>query len=116
MEFHDSLSRIAASRGLTQADLCRMSGIPTSLMSNYFNGKRSPTLTNAIAMADALQISLDELAGREAPKRAVERELLTHFRNLSDEGQEVAVNTVYGLSATYKKRYQPDAVAREEVA
>lgn len=67
-------------------------------------------------MADALQISLDELAGREAPKRAAERELLAHFRNLSDEGQEVAVNTVYGLSATYKKRYQPDAVAREEVA
>ena len=85
-------------------------------MSRYLSGDSDPSLSKAIAMADALQISLDELAGREAPKRAVERELLTHFRNLSDEGQEVAVNTVYGLSATYKKRYQPDAVAREEVA
>ena len=116
MEFKDSINKILADRGLKQADLCRITGVPTSAMSDYVNGKKSPTLSRAIAMADALQISLDELAGREAPKRAVERELLAHFRNLSDEGQEVAVNTVYGLSATYKKRYQPDAVAREEVA
>lgn len=72
-------------------------------MSRYLSGDSDPSLSKAIAMADALQISLDELAGREAPKRAAERELLTHFRNLSDEGQEVAVNTVYGLSATFIK-------------
>lgn len=69
MEFSENLRQIASSRQLSQADLSRMSGIPSSLMSNYFNGKRSPTLTNAIAMADALQISLDELAGREVPRR-----------------------------------------------
>lgn len=85
-------------------------------MSRYLSGDSDPGLSKAIAMADALQISLDELAGREAPKRAVERELLAHFRNLSDEGQEVAVNTVNGLTAVYKKRYQPDVVAREEIA
>lgn len=116
MEFKDSLSRILNNRGMSQADLCRISGVATSAMSRYLSGDSDPSLSKAIAMADALQISLDELAGREVPKRAAERELLTHFRNLSDEGQEVAVNTVYGLSATYKKRYQPEMVAREEVA
>lgn len=105
MEFADVIKRIASDRQLTQADISRMSGIPTSLMSNYFNGKRSPTLTNAIAMADALQISLDELAGREAPKRVIEQRLLSDFRELSDEGQEVAVNTVYGLRSVYKKHH-----------
>lgn len=103
MEFSESLHRIINGRGLKQADLCRMSGIDTSLMSNYLSGKKIPTLTNAIAMADALQISLDELAGRKVPKRAVERELLNNFRQLNDEGQEVAVNLVYGMRATYKK-------------
>lgn len=102
MEFHDSLRQIMKQRDLKQADLCRMSGIDTGLMSLYVNGKRSPTLTNAIAMADALQISLDELAGREAPKRVIEQRLLSDFRELSDEGQEVAVNTVYGLRSVYK--------------
>lgn len=110
MDFQESINRIARDRDLSQADLSRMSGIPTSLMSNYFNGKRSPTLTNAIAMADALQISLDELAGREVPKRVIEQRLLSDFRELSDEGQEVAVNTVYGLRSVYKKPH-PNRVA-----
>lgn len=106
MEFHEALNRCMQNRNIKQADLCRMSGIDTGLMSMYVNGKRIPTLTNAIAMADALQISLDELAGREVPKRVIERELLNNFRELSDEGQEVAVNTVYGLRSVYKKPHQ----------
>lgn len=106
MEFHESLKQIMKQRDLKQADLCRMSGIDTGLMSLYVNGKRSPTLTNAIAIADALQISLDELAGRSAPKRVIEQRLLSDFRELSDEGQEVAVNTVYGLRSVYKKHHK----------
>lgn len=109
MEFNEALNQILSNRGLKQADLCRMSGIPSSLMSHYLAGRKIPTLTNAIAMADALQISLDELAGREAPKRVIEQRLLSDFRELSDEGQEVAVNTVYGLRSVYKKRHQPAA-------
>lgn len=107
MEFNESLQRILSSRDMKQADLCRMSGIESSLMSNYVSGRKIPTLTNAIAMADALQISLDELAGREVPKRVIEQRLLSDFRELSDEGQEVAVNTVYGLRSVYKKHHQP---------
>lgn len=105
MEFREALQQILKSRGIKQADLCRMSGVDSSLMSNYVSGKKTPTLTNAIAMADALQISLDELAGREAPKRVIEQRLLSDFRELSDEGQEVAVNTVYGLRSVYKKHH-----------
>lgn len=110
MEFNEALNRALQSRNLKQADLCRMSGIPTSAMSDYCNGKKEPTLTKAIAMADALQISLDELAGREVPKRVIEQRLLSDFRELSDEGQEVAVNTVYGLRSVYKKPH-PNRVA-----
>lgn len=106
MEFNEALQRAISSRDLKQADLCRMSGIPSSLMSHYLAGKKVPTLTNAIAMADALQISLDELAGREVPKRVIEQRLLSDFRELSDEGQEVAVNTIYGLRSVYKKHHQ----------
>lgn len=107
MEFCDSLKRILREQGLKQADLCRMSGVPTSAMSNYVSGNKVPNLTTAILIADALAISLDELAGREPPKRVIERELLTQFRELSDEGQEIAVNTVSGLALNYKKRLAP---------
>lgn len=110
MEFKDSLANILRSRNLTQADLCRMSGIATSAMSHYLAGDSDPSLSKAIAMADALQISLDELVGREVPKRVIEQRLLSDFRELSDEGQEVAVNTVYGLRSVYKKPH-PNRVA-----
>ncbi len=107
MEFSKSLSKILRDRELKKADLSRMSGVADSLISDYCNGKREPTLSKAIAMADALQISLDELAGREVPKRVIEQRLLSDFRELSDEGQEVAVNTVFGLRSVYKKHHQP---------
>ena len=111
VEFKDSLARILRDRNMSQADLCRMAGIDTGLMSLYISGGRKPTLANAIAMADALQISLDELAGREAPKRIIEGELLSRFRELNDEGQEVAVHVVSGLRDSYAKRHGQHQVA-----
>ena len=65
MEFNESLKRLLIEKNMKQADLSRLAHIQTSLMSEYINGKKSPTIGNAIQMADALDISLDTLAGRE---------------------------------------------------
>lgn len=65
MEFNDILKQLLEEKGLRQADLCRLARIQTSLMSEYVSGRKSPTLKNAIQIADALDISLDKLAGRE---------------------------------------------------
>ena len=65
MEFNESLKRLLIEKNMKQADLCRLAHIQTYLMSEYINGKKSPTIGNAIQMADALDISLDTLAGRE---------------------------------------------------
>ncbi len=103
MDFKDALNRVMDSQKLSQADLCRITGISTSVMSRYVTGETDPSLSKAILMADALQISLDELTGRTTPKRAIERDLLGNFRQLNDEGQEIAVNLIYGMLSTYKK-------------
>lgn len=63
MNFSDNIKTILKTKDLTQADACRLTGIPTSLMSNYIKGTKSPTLTNAIKLSQALGVSLDELAG-----------------------------------------------------
>ena len=65
MGFNENLKLLLIQKHMKQADLCRMTGIQTSLMSEYINGKKSPTIGNAIQIADALDISLDTLAGRE---------------------------------------------------
>lgn len=64
LNFAQTLKEILDEKGLRQADLCRATDIPTSLMSDYISGKKSPTIRNAIAMADALHISLDILVGK----------------------------------------------------
>lgn len=63
MEFVEILRNQMNKNNLIQADLCRITGIPTSLMSNYMNGKKSPALSNARKISKALGITLDELAG-----------------------------------------------------
>lgn len=65
MKFKDTLKQILNSRKLKQAELCRMTGIQTSLMSEYLSGKKSPTIGNALLIADALNISLDTLVGKD---------------------------------------------------
>ena len=97
MKLSESLSRIFFERDLTQADLCRMSGVTTSMMSDYVSGKKEPTLPKAIAMADALGISLDELAGRSVSQVPLARQLVNHFRALNTDGQATLALVARGL-------------------
>lgn len=117
MEFGGTLSRIIDERGLKPADLSRMTGLSTGLVSNYLNNKSKPTLGNAVLIADALAISLDDLCGRNAPSTAAQRELLSYFGQLNEEGQESAIRMVQGLTSVdvYKKSY-PVRVGQEKSA
>lgn len=61
MGFNENLRLLLIQKEMKQADLCRMTGIQTSLMSEYISGRKSPTIRNAILIADAFDISLDTL-------------------------------------------------------
>lgn len=69
MEFSEKLKLLLFEKEMKQADLCHLTGIPSSLMSEYINGRKSPAMGNAIRIADAFGISLDVLAGREKNAR-----------------------------------------------
>lgn len=58
--FRDAL----ASREMSQSDFARRSGISTSLVSNWFNGQRIPTLLSAKAIANALNVPIELVLGR----------------------------------------------------
>ena len=106
MKFQTRLKEILAERELKQADLCRATGIPTSLMSNYVKGKASPTLDNAIKIAEKLNVTLDELVGRNVefespPKQTIdvmpeEAELVRMFQSLDKSGKRRVMRTVRG--------------------
>lgn len=80
---------------------------------DYEQGRHSFTLEKAWEFADALNCSIDELAGRQWPPEgtaatpdAGESSLVSAYRELSDEGREVAVNVVTGMRSTYPS--EPD--------
>lgn len=87
----------------------------------YEQGIRNFTLEKAWEFADALECSLDELAGRPWPPQGAisdpgETALVSAYRDLSDEGQEAAVNVIAGMRSTYPQKPVPNEVdAREAV-
>lgn len=48
MGFNENLKLLLLEKNMKLADFCRMAGIQTSLMSEYINGRKSPTTGNAI--------------------------------------------------------------------
>lgn len=55
------LQRQLVRREWNQSDLARRSGIHTSRISDWVNGKRAPSTENAERLADALGVSVDEV-------------------------------------------------------
>ena len=57
-------------RDMTQADLCRVTGIPKSAMSQYCNGSLVPRQKRMKVIADALGVSVAWLMGFDVPDEA----------------------------------------------
>lgn len=72
MTFKTQLKELLTERGLKQADLCHMTKIPSSQISNYIAGKTSPSLDNARIIAEKLGVTLDELVGRKVEAKTTE--------------------------------------------
>ena len=100
--FGERLSEFMRLKGLGSAELARASGYTQ----RYINALRSgssqyPRLNAAVALAEALGVSLDQLAGllsSEEPYLAPdEEELLRFFRPLSPVLREEAVRVMRAL-------------------
>lgn len=58
------LHAVRSQRGLGQAELGELAGIPATSISHFESGKRKPSLDNLRKLADALKVSIDYLLGR----------------------------------------------------
>lgn len=82
-----------AARDMTQADLCKLTGIPKSAMSQYCNGGLVPRQNRTFQIANALNVNpawimgLDvEMENKTAPAIAGERrELIDLIPHLPDD-------------------------------
>jgi len=64
MDMADVLKTRRAELGLSQAGLAEAAGVNVRQIARYEGGEQQPALNVAVRMAEALQISLEELAGQ----------------------------------------------------
>ena len=63
MEYREVLAHYLEEKDVSQAELARRIGSPRSTISALLNGRaKEPTLSTAKAIADALDVSLEEMA------------------------------------------------------
>jgi transcriptional regulator with XRE-family HTH domain len=103
-EFGARLRAARDRRGMTQAQLAEVTGAYPSQISNYENGEKIPEGETMVALADALDVSLDELARgtpREEPDEVRDVRLRASVRELEELHDrrliDVAVTVIDGL-------------------
>lgn len=102
MEMSEVIRRRRAELGMSQADLGAAAGVDARQIRRYEAGQSQPALSVAVAIADALGISLDELASnsrdatKEVPRTAPVSvvEVVKADPGLDDSGREL-LTTVY---------------------
>jgi transcriptional regulator with XRE-family HTH domain len=68
-EMAERLRELRHGRGLTQTQLAAKAGVPFRTLQNWEYARRVMSFDAAIRLADALEVTLDELAGRAPPAR-----------------------------------------------
>jgi transcriptional regulator with XRE-family HTH domain len=70
VDFDKRLTKAMDERGVSQADLCRMTGLASSMVSHYCTGQRMPSIAAALKIAKALGTTVSFLAYGERRKSA----------------------------------------------
>jgi len=80
-------------RGLSQKELADKINVSASIVSNYENGERSPSLESLMALARTFQCTTDYLLGFEK----LEKDKVLDVSMLSDEQRKLLQHFLYGL-------------------
>ena len=104
----EHLKEIRQAKKISGKRLGEMVGISEYTIYNYEAGRREPPLDVLVAIADALDVSLDLLVrGKEKEPSRVDRERLADasvdaLSNLSPEAKEIALAVLNALQAPPK--------------
>lgn len=118
MSFTERLNHVLNEKGMKQADLCRATGLSSAQVTHLVTGRtKDPTLPTAVKIADALDVSLDYLAGGNEPcgvlsLDAETQRLVDGFSQLNRDGRMVVLDTVEFQLAKNSKSELEQQVSR----
>jgi len=107
-EIGDRIKEIRISKGIKQKDLAKKLNMPISTLANYETNRRPVSLEILNKIADALEVSINELIGASAPQNSYEhdfdiskilsKEFIDEATNLFTPDQRTAFNAMYFLA------------------
>ena len=71
MELNERLKLFMNERHYTQKELAEKTGITEASMSKYLSGERTPRIDVIVNLANALEITTDELLGNDIDEKAM---------------------------------------------
>ena len=102
------LKEILKEKHMSADQLSAMTGLSKTQIWHYAAGRRNPAVESLVALADALDVSLDRLIrGKEKEPSPVAREglekaTLSGLSSLSPEGREIALAVLSVLQSQQK--------------
>jgi len=87
--FSKRLKKIREEKKLSQAELAQKADLQTAAVSHFETGQRKPSFDNLKRLADALNVSVDYLLGREIKDSGdIAEKLFRDFEKLSTNDQQ----------------------------
>lgn len=80
---------------MSQADLARVAGVDTRQIRRYEAGEQQPLLSVALTIADALGISVSELAGRTPGRVSLTGDWWASWQTTRDGVEKIATQPVH---------------------
>ncbi len=114
-QFGEILRRTRLERGLSQSDLAEKARFQPSAISHFEAGRRSPSFENMKRIADALNVTIDFLLGRQPDPQGAgptAEQLFRSFEKMSAEDQ-TTISEFARLLADKNKNKQRGAEGRE---
>ena len=107
MAFADKLKELLNQKNMKAIDLARSTGLSEAAISDYINRKKEPRGQQSIAIAKALNVSLDTLWETEYGAEKADPnldELIALFRSLDPATQKCALTQIKALHDLQKGR------------
>jgi DNA-binding XRE family transcriptional regulator len=95
VEMSEVIRQRRADLGMSQGDLARAVGVDTRQIRRYEAGEQQPLLSVALAIADALGISVSELAGRAPSRVSVTGDWWASWQTSRDGVEKIATQPVH---------------------
>lgn len=117
----DRFREFRETSGYTQKQLAKLIGKSHVTVQSYEKGTSFPNADTILKMCETYKVDPNTLLGwyidhpREESTSAPQgcSQLMSAYEELSEEGREVAVNVVSGLTATYPQGLDTDDVGEE---